>query len=111
LNRLQKLSAQRESSKVKRKESQHKELFDMIGELVELQKRALLVYEPEVESILRTGSRDVRRIEQALDNLLNIANYDPALELFKQLCRHYLQIDPQATASFVYAYRDLWGDE
>jgi hypothetical protein len=37
---------------------------------------------------------------------------DPSmLDLYKKLCRYYFKIDPEATASYVYAYRDMWDEE
>ncbi len=37
--------------------------------------------------------------------------FDPAmLGLYKKLCRYYYDIDPVATASYVYAYRDMWDE-
>ena len=61
-----------------------------------------------VEGILRSRSRDVRHIEQTLDRLLDHCCYDPALLLYRRLCRHYWQIDPVATVSYINAYRELW---
>lgn len=31
--------------------------------------------------------------------------------LFKALCRHYWTLDPQATAGYVNAYREMWDDK
>jgi hypothetical protein len=33
------------------------------------------------------------------------------LGLYKKLCRHYYQIDPQAVLFYVNAYREMWGEE
>ena len=63
---------------------------------------------PVVEGILRSRSRDVRHIEQTLDRLLDHCCYDPALLLYRRLCRHYWEIDPVATVSYINAYRELW---
>ncbi len=63
---------------------------------------------PIVEGILRSRSRDVRHIEQTLDRLLDHCCYEPALLLYRRLCRHYWEIDPVATVSYVNAYRELW---
>jgi hypothetical protein len=94
-----------------RKNPKRDPIFGLLAELDDLQKRAASVYEPMVSDILQTQSRDVRRIEQTLDGLLGFCNHDAALVMFKQLCRHYWQIDPRATASYVHAYRELWDDE
>jgi hypothetical protein len=33
------------------------------------------------------------------------------LEMYKQLCRHYWDIDPEATAYYVNAYREYWDSD
>ena len=76
-----------------------------------LNRQAVREYEPIVESILRSRSRDTGHIEHTLDGLLSFCGYDPALVLFKKLCRHYWEIDPAATARQIHAYRELWDSE
>ena len=76
-----------------------------------LSQLAVAQYTPVVESIIRTRSRDVNHIELTLDGLLDFCHSEPALALFKQLCRYYWTLDPAATAAHVYAYKDMWGDE
>ena len=83
--------------------------------LMTLRKEAVKVnmafYVPEVKSIVDGNSKDIRRIEHALDTLLDVAFDDDILMLFKKLCRHYYYIDPQATANYIYGYRDMWGED
>ena len=76
--------------------------------LQSLNKRAVREYSPIVESILRSRCRDINHIEYTLDGLLSFCGYEPALVLFKKLCRHYWEIDPVATAAHIDAYRDMW---
>ncbi len=76
-----------------------------------LYAQVVAVYRPEVDAIIASRSRDRRRIEQALDGLLSVACDDEALAVFKRLCRYYWDIDPAATATYVYAYRDMFGHE
>ena len=90
------------------------DLVKSIGEIAkarnQLAHQAEQQYAPEVEDVLRTQCRDLRRIERLLDGLLGFC-FDPAmLCLYKKLCRYYFEIDPRATASYVYAYRDMWDD-
>ncbi len=68
----------------------------------------MLQYRPVVDDILLTGSRDVRHIEHTLDGLLDFCGDAPVMLLYRQLCRHYWQIDPVATAYYVNAYRERW---
>ncbi len=80
-------------------------------ELQGMHALALAQYTPVVESIIATCCRDVRQIEQTLDGLLDFCCYDPALQLYRRLCRYYYDIDPAATADYINAYRELWDSE
>jgi hypothetical protein len=100
--------------KSKRK-PQMDDLVQAIGEIAKardnLAHQAEKLYALEVESILRSQSRDPRQIERLLDGMLDFC-FDPAmLGLYKKLCRYYFEIDPEATASYVYAYREMWDEE
>lgn len=86
-------------------------ITDLARQVQGLNQRAVEQYQPVVAEILRTGCRDTRHIEHTLDGLLDFCGYDPALQLYKRLCRHYWQIDPVATASYINAYRELWDSE
>lgn len=79
--------------------------------LAEINQEAVSQYTPLVENILSSGSRDVGAIEQALDGLLDFCGSDPALQLYRRLCRHYFSIDPAAAVHYVYAYREMWDSE
>lgn len=74
-------------------------------------QKAIEALEPTVHDLVRSGSRDLHQIEHTLDQLLNHACTPEGLTLFKTLCRHYWAIDPQATASYVQAYREMWDDD
>ncbi len=76
-----------------------------------LNQQAVREYRPIVESILGSHSRDAHHIEHTLDHLLGFCSDEKALDLFKKLCRHYWDIDPAATAAYVYAYRDMWDSQ
>lgn len=76
-----------------------------------LAQLAVVQYTPVVESIVRSKSRDVHHIQHTLDRLLDFGFYDPMVELFRRLCRHFYFIDPAAAASYVLTYRDMWDPE
>ena len=99
-------------SKMKR---QKNELVQGIGELVtrvqQLARKAKQQYELEVEYVLKAQCRDSGRIEQLLDGMLDFCFDDAMLCLYKKLCRYYFTIDPEATVSYVYAYREMWDEE
>ena len=95
--------------------SNYDAMFESVRGLAEsvrdLNQQAVTEYAPEVEAIIRTHSRDVRHIEHTLDGLLDFCGYDPALQLYRKLCRHYFDIDPVATADYVKTYREMWDSE
>jgi hypothetical protein len=43
--------------------------------------------------------------------LLDFCFFDPALQLYRRLCRHYFAIDPAATGFYIDAYREMWDPE
>jgi hypothetical protein len=77
-------------------------------EMQRLAKIAVLQYTPVVEGIISSKSRDVHHIEYTLDRLLDFGFYDPMVELFRRLCRHYYFLDSEAAADYVLTYRDMW---
>ncbi len=98
-----------------KKNQQMDELVRAIGELLktrnQLARQAEQQYTFEVEAILKAQSRDPQRIEHLLDGILDFC-FDPAmLRLYKKLCRYYFKIDPEAIASYVYAYREMWDEK
>jgi len=82
-----------------------------VGQLQQLQLQAAQQYQPVVDALVRTGSRDVQQIEHTLDGLLDFCGHALVLEMYKRLCRHYWDIDPAATAYYVKAYRERWDSE
>ncbi len=64
-----------------------------------------------VDDILRSGSQDIRHIEHTLDSLLDFCDHEPVLTMYKQICRHYWDIDPEATACYINAYREYWDSD
>ncbi len=93
-------------------ESRRDELVKRIGELAkESQKLAHVAvpqYSAEVEAILKAQNRDSMRIERCLDGMLDFCFDDGMLMLYKKLCRHYFDINPEAAVSYVHAYREMW---
>jgi hypothetical protein len=81
------------------------------GQIEALNERAVREYGPIVENILLTGNRDTREIEWTLDGLLDFCGHPPVLELYRRLCRHYWNVDRDATAGYIQAYREMWDSE
>ena len=87
------------------------EIGSLAGRVQDLQRQAAQQYEPIVNQLLRSGSKDAEQIEHTLDGLLDFCGHEPVLETFKRLCRHYWDIDPVATADYVNEYRAQWDSE
>ncbi|MBI2266441.1 MAG: hypothetical protein HYU64_14955 [Armatimonadetes bacterium] len=96
-------------------ESRKDDLVKRIGELAketqELAREAVQQYSAEVEAILKEQGRDSMRIERCLDGMLDFCFDHGMLVLYKRLCRYYLDIDPEATVSYVNAYREMWDEQ
>lgn len=84
---------------------------DIASQIQELNRQAVRQYTPIINNIILTNNRDVPQIEHTLDCLLDFCGYGPALQLYRQLCRYYWDIDPEATAFYVNSYRDLWDSD
>ncbi len=82
-----------------------------VAPLQALHQQAAKALTPTVQEIVRSGSRDAPWIERTLDQLLDHACAPEGLTFFKTLCRHYWTLDPQATASYINAYREMWDGE
>ena len=86
-------------------------LAAVIAPLQTLHQQAVESQAPTVREILRSGSRDSRLIENTLDHLLDHACIPQGLALFKSLCRYDWELNPQATASYIHAYREMWDSD
>lgn len=86
-------------------------ILSLARNVQDLEQRAAWQYKPVVDRILHTRSSDIQHIKQTLDSLLDFCGYAPVLEMYKQLCRHYWNIDPAATAYYIKAYREYWCDD
>lgn len=84
---------------------------EIANKLQDLQQKALQQYRPIVNDILYTKSRDIHTIEHTLDGMLDFCGHEQMLLLYKKLCRHYWEIDPEATAFYINAYRELWDSD
>jgi hypothetical protein len=91
------------------------DLVQSIGKIArasrKLARQAEKQYAPEIEDILRTQCRDPQRIEHLLDGMLDFGFDAAMVRLYKKLCRYYFELDPEATASYVHAYRDMWDEK
>jgi hypothetical protein len=77
----------------------------------QLAEQALEQYEPLVQQLIAANSKDRQQIEHTLDGLLDFCFDDQMLLLYRKLCLHLYDFDPEAAAFYVYAYRDMWEEE
>lgn len=84
---------------------------EIASKLQDLQQKAVQQYRPIVNDILYTKSRDIHTIEHTLDGMLDFCGHEQMLLLYKKLCRHYWEIDPEATAFYINSYRELWDSD
>ena len=85
-----------------------KKLIESQGQLV---KQAFEQYEPLVKNIIASQNKDVKHISLTLDYMLDFCFDDKMLLLYRRLCRYLLNIDPEATASYIQAYREMWDEK
>ena len=89
-----------------------RDLKELGNTIVALQREAvkqtLQYWKPEADRIINTKSKDINAIEHTLDALCEVAFDDEVLIVFKNLCRYYYDIDPQATAEQIQFYREMW---
>lgn len=89
-------------------------LFETISEVVDsrnkLANQALELLEPECDDIIQSKRWDKQTIERLLDRLLDFCFDERMLHLYRTLCRHYYQIDAEATVGYVNAYREMWDE-
>jgi hypothetical protein len=95
-------------------ESRENDLVKSTGALIKSARKlapvAVRQYSAEVEAILKDQIRDSRRIERCLDGMLDFCFDQKMLALFKKLCRYYFNIAPEASVSYVNAYREMWDE-
>ena len=90
-------------------------LFHNIGKIIEsrghIAQQALEQYEPLVNNIMNSKNKDVNYISHTLDYMLDFCFDEQMLLLYRRLCRYLFDIDPQAAADFVQAYREIWDEK
>lgn len=95
--------------------SEDAELFSNIEDLVKsfqrLSNDACAIYEPQVNDIIRSQSKDIKQIEWLLTYMLDFCSNDNMLLLFKKLCRYVYFIDPEIAYFYVNQYREMWDNE
>ena len=83
-------------------------LHALAAQLKDLAVQASRDVTRDVDSIVKSGERDITRIEHLLDHMLGFCFHDKMLSEFKRLCRYLYAIDPKAAADYVHAYWEMW---
>jgi len=90
------------------------ELINDLKPLIEAHQQLVVqahqLYKPEVERLINSKTKDDNEIQHLLDYLLDFAFHDNILILYKKVCRYYWDINPQATASYINYYREIWDE-
>jgi hypothetical protein len=75
------------------------------------QAQGAAAYTPIVDDLIASDCRDINRIQQILDGVLDFAGHPHGLTLFRRLCRHLWHLDRQAAVDYVQIYRACWDPE
>ena len=84
-------------------------ILEMARQLKYLNHEKYMLVKPKAERILRLKLKDKGCIEEVLDQLLDVLSFsetEEALTLYRRLCRHFFNIDPQATFDYIEMYKE-----
>jgi len=73
--------------------------------------QAEIYYTSAVNDVIRRQSKDVKEIEHLLNYMLDFADNENILTLYRKLCRYYLDINPQATAEYIQSYKEMYDED
>ena len=79
----------------------------MAKELQTIYSQAEVYYTSAVNEIISRQSKDTEEIEHLLNYMLDFADNEKILALFRKLCRYYFDINPQATAEYIQSYKEM----
>ncbi len=87
------------------------DLKKLIESRNELAKRAYDEYEPIVNNIISSKTKDVNKICCTMDFILDFCFDDKMLLLYRRLCSYLYDIDVHAAADYVNYYREMWDED
>jgi hypothetical protein len=85
-------------------------LYKLVLYREELAKKAVALYEPEVQRLIQNNCRDENEIERTLDYMLDFCFNNDMLQLYRKLCRHLYFINPYAAVDYVNYYREMYDE-
>lgn len=80
-------------------------------ELQTIYSRAETDYTSAVNDVIRSQNKDVKEIEHLLNYMLDFADNEKILALYRKLCRYYLDINPQATSEYIQSYKEIYDED
>ena len=85
-------------------------LYQITETVHQINKQAYATYLPLVEDVSR---RKVTKeeLEHLLDYLLDFVCDNKMLDLYKRVCKNYLETYPDCIKFYIEAYREMWWDE
>lgn len=90
-------------------------MIEKIKTLIEsrrqIAKQAFDQYQPLVNEIIASKTKDVNHISYTLDFMLDFCFDDDMLQLYRKLCRYLYDIDPESGVEYVNAYREMWDED
>ena len=84
---------------------------EIAKELQTIYTQAEIYYTSAVNTVIQRQSKDVKEIEHLLNYMLDFADNERILELYRKLCRYYLDINPQATAEYIQSYKEMYDED
>jgi hypothetical protein len=78
------------------------------SEMQRIYSQAETYYTSAVNAVIQRQSKDTKEIEPLLDYMLDFADNEKILNLYRKLCRYYYKLNPQATAEYIQSYKELY---
>jgi hypothetical protein len=89
----------------------YKSISEIAKSMIALGETAATAYEPIVNDLINSRSKDHMGIQRTMDYLLDFCGNPAVLLLFKKLCRYYYYLDPAATSDYIGYYLEQWEPE
>ena len=75
--------------------------------IMDINEVAYTTYKPIVDDIC-TRKASESEVEYLLDYMVGICNDERMLEMFKRVCRSYIDIYPQVITAEIYTYKEMY---
>ena len=75
--------------------------------IMDINEVAYNTYKPIVDDICTRKAPELE-VEHLLDYMVGICNDEQMLELFKRVCRNYINIYPQMITAEIYTYKEMY---